>query len=668
MEAIVTRKKDYGSYGYRYMIMKKVNDEISVIYKYRTLSKDEYDLIKNNKCATYQKPIDIAFTREKSLVKCISSLNEEVVSTNIQEHEIKLLIIPEEYKYDYDYKEIIDKNIPNEIVDEVKKVFSEKMNFPAIIVGDDFSGIKDTYGNPNIFRTVCPACHKLSVQPKQYQTICPYCNATVSQRIVSSEYKKYKETNYQSYSYSTSVRDLSQTFRKSMFYVYGVDNGIIIYKITREMSVKNNVINDKYYIDAVLEHIIGGNIQCYRQQKTKITPCDTFDFFNINSKNITFVPEVTYKDCDDFDDFALKHEKFLKMSGFQTVLKYSPERYSLEMFFIIFLCIFNMYPVMEQIVKMGQPRLFFTVYDSIKNSFSKSDIQQKVKSLSGLIDSETSKGKSALRIPVYIGEYLMKKNATLEEYFYWRDFYELTKISKENFDNFTESFNYSWINSQSDCKDIGNILKFGYSPETLYNYIMKQSKQYKIEISETVDYMSDYLTMCDMCQIEPDKYPKSIKEQHDKMTNFFKERNRKLEDAKLETISKECERYVLPNLQDKEELPVGIPKLFEEYTIIFPSSEADFINEGNQQHNCVGSYPYRVKNGYCVIFFIRKKDTPTTSFITAECTKSGLGQCYYSNNRTVYDEELIKFAKYICKKIRLGCSTDKIHALNNISN
>ena len=112
-------------------------------------------------------------------------------------------------------------------------------------------------------------------------------------------------------------------------------------------------------------------------------------------------------------------------------------------------------------------------------------------------------------------------------------------------------------------------------------------------------------------------------------------------DKKLSIIGKQCEEYVIP---DETELNnVGIPKLFETMTIVFPKSENDFINEGNQQHNCVGSYPNKVRNGSCIIFFIRFKDNPNKSFITAECTKSGLGQCFYSNNRHVDDENLIKF-------------------------
>lgn len=148
------------------------------------------------------------------------------------------------------------------------------------------------------------------------------------------------------------------------------------------------------------------------------------------------------------------------------------------------------------------------------------------------------------------------------------------------------------------------------------------------------------------------------------MSNYFKERKKAQYDKMLNDIGTDCENYVIP---DEEELnKVGIPKLFETMTVVFPKSEADFINEGNQQHNCVGSYPRSVRNGNCVIFFIRYKDRPDRSFITAECTNKGLGQCFYANNRRVEDENLMKFAKYIANKIKTGCNSGKIRGLSNI--
>ena len=121
--------------------------------------------------------------------------------------------------------------------------------------------------------------------------------------------------------------------------------------------------------------------------------------------------------------------------------------------------IVNKYPIMEQIIKMGHARLFFNIYQNMLQCLNKDEINRNVEKVSQIVDNEATKGKDALRFPTYIGDYLIKKNASLEEYFYWRDLYEITKITKEQFENFTESFNFAWVNSQAGVEDISNILK-----------------------------------------------------------------------------------------------------------------------------------------------------------------------------------------------------------------
>lgn len=113
------------------------------------------------------------------------------------------------------------------------------------------------------------------------------------------------------------------------------------------------------------------------------------------------------------------------------------------------------------------------------NCLNKDQINRNVEKISQLVDNEATKGKDALRFPMYIGDYLIKKDASLDEYYYWRDLYEITHITKEQFENFTESFNFAWVNSQTNMEDIGNILKFDYPLDKLFNYIVKQARKKK---------------------------------------------------------------------------------------------------------------------------------------------------------------------------------------------
>lgn len=54
--------------------------------------------------------------------------------------------------------------------------------------------------------------------------------------------------------------------------------------------------------------------------------------------------------------------------------------------------------------------------------------------------------------------------------------------------------------------------------------------------------------------------------------------------------------------------------------VTIPTCEADFIREGEQQHNCVGRYGYydRMSEGKTIVVFIREDSNPDKSFITCE--------------------------------------------------
>lgn len=575
----------------------------------------------------------------------------------------------------YTHKEIIFETVFDEcITDEIKaKITKLEMPYPIVIIGEDLS--KETEKkceNGAIFEErFCTKCKKV-YSPKQpsdgfynLDFHCPEChNRATHTDIIMQEFKDYRKSHLGN-GYGFKYESTPSVKKNKFYYMFSVENGIILYAIAREIIAKKNKIVEKYSVEYSIEHIIGKNIATYKHLKKGKKECDAFEALNINTKNIMSPPHILYEDSESFFDFASKNEKFLKMSGFQDVMKYSPIQLEMEPFFISFIAIMNKYPILEQLVKMGHARLFFTLYEKMLSSNNKAEIDANVKKLGKLIDCETTKGKNALRFPPYISEFLIKKNSELDEYYYWADLYEMTKMDKSQFEKITDSLSFAWINSQAKLADICNILKFDYSLEKLFSYIIKQAKQNKnMSIPRVINYLTDYLNMCDICGIEADKYPQDIEKQHDNMNSYFMTRKQAQYDSLLTTIGNDCEKYVVPKEDELDN--IGIPKMFSKMTVVFPKNEADFINEGNQQHNCVGSYPRAVREGRCIIFFIRYKDSPEKSFITAECTRNGLGQCFYSNNRRVEDEELMKFAKYVANKIKAGCNSGRIKGLTNI--
>lgn len=564
----------------------------------------------------------------------------------------------------------------NPLIDDklLESIKHSNYTFPIIVTGEEYTRL-DTQVLNNYFTYYCTGCSQEFVvedRKQHHEVVCPHCkkkNPNSSPRfLVLKAFRDYKEETFSGSSMDIYGGGEFGTGAKKSFYYFMKHpenpNGIKIYKIVHTVDTTKDTISISYNVEYVIEHIVGKKMVAYKSRRGTLVEADPLVALNINSRNIGRNDDIIFENAEDFYEFATNNEKFLKMSGFLSALKFSPQILNLQAFFVVYIGIVNKYPILEQIIKMGHARLFFNLYNAMMKSASKEEILQRSDEINEIVNSESHGGKDVLRFPIYIGEYLIQKDATLEEYYYWRDLYELTHMTKEQFYNLTESFNYAIIHGQSGLKTIGNILKFGYSIEKLMNYIVKVSRKKNLNTTTVIDMLDDYLNMCDILQVQPDLYPQDLKKQHDDISNIFKARKKIEYDARLNQIGNECEKYVIP---DEEELDkIGIPKLFNEYTVVFPKSEIDFINEGNQQHNCVGSYPNKVRNGSSVVFFIRKKSSPENSFITAECVRNGLGQCYYSNNRIVEKNELIAFARYIANKIKAGVRSKKIHALNNI--
>lgn len=68
----------------------------------------------------------------------------------------------------------------------------------------------------------------------------------------------------------------------------------------------------------------------------------------------------------------------------------------------------------------------------------------------------------------------------------------------------------------------------------------------------------------------------------------------------------------------QEEKIFDLEKLdLDDLQIIVPHTLEDFIDEGTQQHNCVGSYYHNsIVRGENLIYFVRKKNNPDKSYIT----------------------------------------------------
>lgn len=410
------------------------------------------------------------------------------------------------------------------------------------------------------------------------------------------------------------------------------------------------------------EIVPGKKVNAYKILKRSNKPIELFELFNINSKNINS-RDCVYENAYDIFDFIEQNQTFANRIGFTEALKGLTKNYDQDAFFLLHLALITEYPVLELLIKMKYLKLYFDIVDKMILAGSRSFILDSVKELNKLLNN-TTKGTLALKIPQYIGTYLKEKSAPLEEYIAWCDIYDLENISKENFENLINTPYYLECLMSNQLKNLPNIMKYDYKLEKLLRYLHKASKQdfdERYQTNKSYKYQNamgllrDYLEMCDLMDIKPDKTPMNLKKAHDDVSAAYKAKENEIYDSKFYALSKAVTKCILKNVDEED-----MTKMESKYAVIVPKNSREFVDEGQQQHNCVGSYCRSVLSGYCIIFFIRKRESLDESYITAEYYDGHVGQVMYKNNIRVDDDDILNYCKVICNKIKRGLSNGSI--------
>ena len=190
--------------------------------------------------------------------------------------------------------------------------------------------------------------------------------------------------------------------------------------------------------------------------------------------------------------------------------------------------------------------------------------------------------------------------------------------------DYSKSFGYRIEVSKKlsrDNKEIYNVLKQFSSRERIIEYI----EDNKINVSSYIDY----ITACRWLKLNMNDtkvlFPKDFKTMHDNYTKQYsdyqnRERNELIEDTarKFSYLERSKDGYLVKLAHTKN----------------------DMIVEGSALKHCVGRMDYdkRMAEGKSVICFIRKADSPTTPFVTAEVKVEKnlrLAQCYGEHDSIV---------------------------------
>lgn len=212
-----------------------------------------------------------------------------------------------------------------------------------------------------------------------------------------------------------------------------------------------------------------------------------------------------------------------------------------------------------------------------------------------------SGGKSAaeiLNIPKGYVRFLKSRYATLES----RDFIQYVlenniKISDEDLQTLIDIASLG----RSKFKDLFKIAEL--VPPTFHKvlkYIKKQSKgrrSLEDNISLYIDYIEGAFKLGMDLKNKRFYFPQFIKKAHDNVKNTLKEKE---EEINIENYKKFYNE--LKTLDNKE---IG------NYIFRFPSSKADFVEQGNKLSQCVGSMGYygKMADRYAVLVFLYDKNT-----------------------------------------------------------
>ena len=388
-----------------------------------------------------------------------------------------------------------------------------------------------------------------------------------------------------------------------------------------------------------------------------ISPCDDkLDRLSANTELVNFINDksglhhIVFDNCKSLEDFCEKNPKFMMYSGWGCFLNYIQENhyYPLEPHFqhiaFDYLIVFFICRSIEQVLKMGYEEFVYILCEQVYSSKGLTHLANVLYSLRYLVRASATKGKDALVIPRFVLEFLLSKNAVYDLYVGFSIIFLNDKsLNKDKFFKILESKEYQYIFQSYDTSwfFVGAFCRatyYGFGFYRTLKYLYKNAYLFR-NVNSLVRLFGDYLSMCKTLGFKPDELPINLKAEHDRLAELVKEEQ-----------VKSCEEAISHTYSKYNDIATEVSNNSNSFLIKLPVCTMDLIQEGKEQHNCVGSYGNNIKHG-SIVFFIRKKDNPEKSFVTAEVYNGKLLQILKKYNLPVEDDNVLKFGERFCKKV-----------------
>lgn len=527
----------------------------------------------------------------------------------------------------------------------------EKVSYSIITKADI---VTSTYGQISIqpVETVSRCWCQLNAGAEVEDEICPCCGSNTRypqvakkaiRTLAMEEHAKTAKPKW----YAPHTDD--HCTLRTIFYVRKhpeKEIGIQIMKISLSLKAGNTPVDPEEFvwkINHVIDIIPNEKCRAYKISRGNEVEVDMFDAFQLNSKLLKDAPNLLFENSSGVIDFMLKHKKVNQYTGFMQCFNLADVVIPRNSFFMFYMYLYAQYPVMEFVVKMGYIDLIAKIMRNLATGCNKESIRASANELTKILNVEATNGSMALTVPRYIADDLNIKEARVEEYILWGDMCQMPEagvISKENYLAIARSKTYAGL--KYNLHDIPNIVKYGYAMKDVVKYVQKQvDNNDRMSHARTLTTWHDYLNMCDLMGVEPDRFPGNLVSAHDNVALAFQAKKDAMSDKFIAKIAEMAEKCI-PDTQKYHD---------GQYVIVLPHGVADVVQEGQAQHNCVGSYIDRIAKRQSLVFFIRKKDDPDKSLVTAEYRSGKITQLYYKNNQRVNDKEIIEVASEFCKKL-----------------
>jgi hypothetical protein len=206
-----------------------------------------------------------------------------------------------------------------------------------------------------------------------------------------------------------------------------------------------------------------------------------------------------------------------------------------------------------------------------------------------------------------------------------------------------ERHNFVFIQLSYHFEQFKNLLDqlkgWGYDLKRVMDYLFRDLPTQGLtqtinnyNIPHELVLLRDYAKMMIEMDRRYERYPKSLKMNHDIAQKNYKVQQSQVLAKKYEEVRENLKKYEWEG---------------DDYVVIVPPTMSSVVQEGSSLNHCVASYVDGMVNMEYAILFLRKKDAPEKSLVTLQVHGNNVSQAKGQSNRVPTKEEQEAIEKFV---------------------